>query len=459
MHLDALLLSRIQFAFVIAYHILFPAFTIGLASYLAVLEGLWLASGREVFKTLYLFWVKVFALSFGMGVVTGVVMSYQLGTNWSGYSRQVMPVIGPLFAYEVMTAFFLEASFLGVMLFGWKKVGPRLHFLATVLVALGTLASTFWILSANSWMQFPDGFARQVDGRLIATDYWRVIFNPTFPTRLAHMVLGAYLTTALVVGGASAFQLLRRRTAPAAQVGLRMAIAMIAVTAVAQIVAGDLSGQVMAKHQPAKLAAVEGFWETKGGQAFHVVAWPDRDRQQNDWEVSIPKAGSLLIAHDPNAVIPGLKAFARADQPPAWIVFWVFRAMVGLGVLMAGLGFWGLWLWRQGRLFDQPLFLKACVAMSPAGFLAVVFGWMTAEVGRQPWVVQGVLRTRDAVSAIPASHVGFSLLAFMGVYAVVFCAGAIYILRLLARGADEAGRPPPSDQPRLSPWLKEGEPS
>jgi cytochrome d ubiquinol oxidase subunit I len=444
MALDALILSRIQFGFVIAFHILFPAFSIGLASFLAVLEGLWLATRRDVFKTLYLFWIKVFAIAFGMGVVSGVVLSYQLGTNWSEYSRLVSPAIGPLFGFEVMTAFFLEASFLGVMLFGWKKVGPGLHFVATVLVALGTLISAFWILSANSWMQFPTGFARAADGRFLATDYWALIFNPTFPTRFAHMVMGAYLTTALVVCAGSAFQLLKRGSGdfPAARTGLRMAVGMIAVSALVQIVVGDMSGRVMAKYQPSKLAAVEGFWDTRSEQAFHIVAWPDRKLQANRWEVSVPKAGSLLIAGKTSAVIPGLKAFARQDQPPALIVFWSFRAMVGMGVLMALLGFTGLELWRRKRLFDFKPYLMACVAMGPAGFITVVLGWITAEVGRQPWVVFGYLRTRDAVSPVSAGQVAFSLVAYMVVYAVIFGGGALYVLRLLARGADEAGAPP-----------------
>jgi cytochrome d ubiquinol oxidase subunit I len=443
MGLDALLLSRLQFAFVIAYHILFPAFTIGLASYLAVLEGLWLWTKRDVFKTLYLFWVKVFAISFGMGVVTGVVMSYQFGTNWSEFSRRVGGVIGPLLGYEVLTAFFLEASFLGVMLFGWRKVGPKLHFTATALVAFGTLVSAFWILSANSWMQFPVGFERMADGRFQATDYWQVIFSPTLPTRLTHMVLGAFLTTALAVAGGSAFQLLRNKDAPASRVGLRMAVGMIAVTAVIQIVVGDASGHVMAKYQPSKLAAVEAFWDTRTEQPFHIAAWPDRAAEKNQWELSVPKVGSLLVAGSTSASVNGLKAFAPQDRPPVFIVFWAFRGMVGLGVLMAVLGFAGLFLWWRKKLFENRLFLRACIAMAPAGFIAVVLGWIVAEVGRQPWVVFGVLRTRDAVSAVPPAHIAFSLIAYVVVYAIVFTAGAIYMLRIIAKGPEVEGKEPP----------------
>lgn len=448
MDLDALLLSRLQFAFTVSWHILFPAFTIGLASYLAVLEGLWLFTRREAFKTLYLFWVKIFALSFGMGVVSGVVLSYQFGTNWSEFSRLVGGVIGPLLAYEVLTAFFLEASFLGIMLFGWKKVGPGLHFLATCLVALGTLASAFWILSANSWMQAPVAFTVQPDGRLVATDFFRVIFNPTFPARFLHMVMGAYLTTALVVGAVSAFHVLRGPAEAVSRAGLVMAVGMVAATSPLQIVWGHWQGGLMAEHQPAKLAAVEAYWETRDHQPFHIAAWPDRKQERNVWELSVPGLGSVIVGGKSTAVIQGLSEFPPEHRPPAAIVFWAFRGMVGLGVLMAVLGLWGAALIVRRRLFDTPLFLRACVAMGPAGFLAVLFGWFVAEIGRQPWVVYGVLRTRDAVSPVPAAHVVTSLLAYVVVYAVVFVAGALYILRLMREGPVPAAAEAPPAWPR-----------
>lgn len=449
MDLDALLLSRLQFAFTIAFHIIYPSFTIGLASYLAVLEGLWLATGREAFRTLYLFWVKIFALSFGMGVVSGVVLSYQLGTNWSVFSAVAAPVIGPLFAFEVLAAFFLEASFLGVMLFGWRKVGPRLHFLATVLVALGTLTSAFWIVSANSWMQHPTGFARLPDGSLVAVDWMKVIFSPTFPERFAHMVLAAYLTTALAVGGASAWRLLRRPDEAESSIALKMAIGMFAVVAPLQLVVGDLSGKEVLRVQPAKLAAIEAFWETRAEQPFHIVAWPDRAREGNAWEVSIPRLGSWITAGDAKAEIRGLKSFPAADRPPAAIVFWAFRVMVGLGVAMIGLGIWGVILiWRK-RLETSRVFLAASAAMGPAGFVAVVAGWVVAEVGRQPYVIYGVLRTADAVSPIGAGQVQTSLLAFLAVYAVVFSVGALYILRLVDEGPVAGAHEQPPPQPRL----------
>src|SRR5688572_7640007 len=384
MELDALILSRLQFAFTIAFHIIFPSFTIGLASYLAVLEGLWLSTRKEAFKTLYLFWVKIFAISFGMGVVSGVVLSYQIGTNWSVFAAKTAPVIGPLLAFEVLTAFFLEASFLGVMLFGWRKVGPGLHFASTCLVAIGTLISAFWIISANSWMQYPTGHIVLPDGSLRTESWLKVIFSPTFPERFSHMTLAAYLTTSLVVGAASAWRILKNGPEPESKIALRMAIGMFAVVAPLQLVVGDLAGKEMLHVQPAKLAAVEAFWETKTEQAFHIVAWPDRAFEGNRFEISVPKLGSWITAGDTQAEIKGLKAFAPQDRPPVFIVFWAFRIMVGLGVLMIGLGLWGVWLlWRTRGPEHSRLFLMAATAMGPAGFIAVISGWVVAEVGRQ----------------------------------------------------------------------------
>ncbi|MDB5454053.1 MAG: cydA [Caulobacteraceae bacterium] len=449
MEFDAVLLSRLQFAFTIAFHIIFPSFTIGLASYLAVLEGLWLSTRNEAFKTLYLFWIKIFAISFGMGVVSGVVMSYELGANWSVYSAVASPVIGPLLAFEVLAAFFLEASFLGVMLFGWKKVGPSLHFTATSLVAVGTVISAFWIVSANSWMQHPTGFTTLPDGTLRATDWMKVIFSPTFPERLAHMLLAAFLTTALVVGAASAWRLLKRPGDTESCIALRMAIGMFAIVAPLQLLVGDASGKEVLAVQPAKLAAIEAFWETRTEQPFHIAAWPDRGAEGNRWEISVPKLGSWITAGHAGAEVKGLKAFAPADRPPVFIVFWAFRVMVGLGLLMIGLGLWGAWLiWRGGGPERHRLSLRACVAMGPAGFVAVIAGWVVAEVGRQPYVIYGVLRTADAVSPIGAGQVSASLLGFMIVYAVIFSVGVLYILRLVAEGPTATAPEQPPARPR-----------
>jgi len=447
MHVDALLLSRLQFAFTIAFHIIFPSFTIGLASYLAVLEGLWLSTRNQVFQTLYMFWLRIFAISFGMGVVSGVVLSYELGSNWSAFSAAAAPVIGPLLAFEVLTAFFMEASFLGIMLFGWRKVGPGLHFAATVLVAVGTLISAFWIVAANSWMQTPAGYGHAADGSLVAVDWMRVVFNPSFPPRFLHMTLAAYLTTALVVGGASAWRLLKDPDEAESTMGLRMAIGMFAIVAPLQLVAGDIAGKQVERLQPAKLAAIEAFWETKADQAFHIVAWPDRAIAGNRFELSIPKLGSWITAGRADAEIKGLKAFPPRDRPPVFLVFWAFRVMVGLGVAMIGLGAWGAWLcWRKGPERSRP-FLMAATAMGPAGFVSVVCGWIVAEVGRQPYVIYGLLRTENAVSPVSAGQVSASLLGFLGVYAIVFSVGVLYILRLIAEGPEAgAGEPVRTDR-------------
>jgi cytochrome d ubiquinol oxidase subunit I len=352
-------------------------------------------------------------------------------------------VIGPLLAFEVLAAFFLEASFLGVMLFGWRRVGPGLHFLATVLVAFGTLVSAFWIVSANSWMQHPTGFVRLADGSLRAVDWAQVIFSPSFPYRFAHMTLAAYLTTALVVGAASAWRLLRDPEEAESCTALKMAIGMFAIAAPLQLVAGDLSGKQVLHLQPAKLAAIEAFWETRTEQPFHIVAIPDRARAANRFEVSIPKLGSWIAAGHVDAEIKGLKDFAPRDRPPVWLVFWAFRVMVGLGLAMIGLGVWGGYLCWRGDPAHARGFLRAMVAMGPAGFVAVIAGWIVAEVGRQPYVVYGVLRTADAVSPVTAGVVSASLLAFMVVYAIVFSAGALYILRLIGEGPRPAGGEPP----------------
>jgi cytochrome d ubiquinol oxidase subunit I len=451
MEWDALLLSRLQFAFTIGFHIIFPAFTIGLASFLAVLEGLWLFTKRPVLKNLYLFWVKIFALSFGMGVVSGVVMSYQFGTNWSVFSTIAGSVIGPLLAYEVLTAFFLEASFLGIMLFGWKRVGPGLHFFSTCMVAIGTLFSAFWILSANSWMQTPQGWAWTEDGAMVATNFMEVIFNPSLPSRFAHMVLAAFLTTAMVVAAASAFALLKKRAVAESRVALRMAVLMMALVTPVQIMAGHESGIVAGHHQPAKVAALEGWWETRTQQPTVLIGWPDETAETNHFEVAIPGFGSTVNNAGPDVVLPGLDQFAAEDRPPVWITFWAFRIMVGMGMVMLVLGIWGAGAWALKRLDGATWYHRALVLAGPSGFIAVLTGWITAEVGRQPYVVYGVLRTADAVSPVPAASVATSLLFFMIVYSIVFSAGALYILRLMAKGPDSEETPPQSNRPPGTP--------
>ncbi len=446
--LDAVVLARAQFAFTMSFHIVFPAFSIGLASYLAVLEALWLWTRREVFLALFNYWLKIFAIVFGMGVVSGVVMSYQFGTNWAAFSDKTGPVIGPLMAYEVLTAFFLEAGFLGVMLFGLKKVGPRLHFIATLMVAVGTLISAFWILSANSWMQTPAGYAVNEAGQFVAADWWKVIFNPSFPYRLVHMVLAAYLTTALVVGGVGAFHLLSDPQREGARVMFSMAMWMATIVAPIQIVAGDQHGLNTLAHQPAKVMAMEGHYRSHpDGAPLILFGLPDQAGAKVDYAVQIPKLSSLILKHSLDAPLAGLDTVPRENWPPVPVVFWSFRVMVGLGFLMVGLGLLSLWLRWRGRLYDSRPLHYFAMAMAPAGFVAVLAGWFTTEVGRQPFTVYGLLRTADSVSPLAAPAVASSLIAFAVVYFLLFAAGVVYILRLMAQPPHAGEEGPRGDEP------------
>ena len=435
MSIDALLLARIQFAFTISFHIIFPALTIGLASYLAVLEGLWLKTKNQVYDDLYHFWIKVFAVAFGMGVVSGLVMAYQFGTNWSGFSKFAGGITGPLLAYEVLTAFFLEAGFLGVMLFGLHRVGPGLHFMSTVFVALGTLISATWILASNSWMQTPQGH-EIIDGRVVPVDWLAVIFNPSFPFRLLHMVVAAFLSTALMVGASAAWHLLRGRDSAPVRTMLKMAMGMVLVTAPIQAVIGDFHGLNTLEHQPAKLAAIEGHWENKPGEAVPLILFgvPDIEAETTRYKIEIPKLGSLLLTHTRDGQFPGLKEFPPEDRPNSTVVFWSFRVMVGLGMLMILLGLCALVMHLRGRLHSSKPLLRFALAMGPAGLIAILAGWITTEVGRQPWVVYGVMRTKDAVSAHSFEQLAISLAIFVVVYFFVFGAGTVYLLRIIGKG-------------------------
>ncbi|MGG5810671.1 cytochrome ubiquinol oxidase subunit I [Falsiroseomonas sp. CW058] len=429
---SALDLARFQFAFTVVWHFLFPAFTIGLASYLAVLEGLWLATGRAVFIETFRWWLRVFAVAFAMGVVSGIVMSYQFGTNWSAFSDRAGPVIGPLLGYEVLTAFFLEAGFLGVMLFGLNRVGRPLHFAATCCVAVGTLMSTFWIIAANSWMQTPAGHEVAADGRFLPLDWWAIIFNPSFPYRFLHVVAGAYLTTAFIVGAVGAFHLLRDPANRHARLMFSMAMWMALVAAPAQVVLGDLHGLNTLEHQPAKVAAMEGHWEERRtGAPLILFALPDMERERNDLELGIPGLGSLILGHAWDAEIRGLKAFpadARPTNVP--LVFWSFRVMVGIGLLMVALGLVAFVMRLRGRLFDAPWLHRFAVAMGPSGLVAVTAGWIVTEAGRQPFTVYGLMRTAESVSPIAAPAVATSLAMFVVVYFAVFGAGIWLLFRL-----------------------------
>jgi cytochrome d ubiquinol oxidase subunit I len=446
--LDAVVLARAQFAFTMSFHIIFPVFTIGLASYLAVLEALWLWTGRDVFINLFNYWLKIFSVVFGMGVVSGIVMSYQFGTNWSAFADKAGPVIGPLMAYEVLTAFFLEAGFLGVMLFGLERVGHKLHFLATLMVATGTLISAFWILSANSWMQTPAGYAVNADGQFVAVDWFKVIFNPSFPYRLVHMVLAAYLTTALVVGAVGAFHLLRDRHLAGPRVMFSMARWMAALVAPIQILAGDQHGLNTLEHQPTKIMAMEGHFESHpDGAPLILFGLPDMNAGKVKYALEIPHLGSLILEHSLDAPMKGLDTVPRENWPPVPVTFWAFRIMVGLGFLIFALGLFSLLARSLGTLYQSRLLHLFAIAMGPAGFIAVLAGWFTTETGRQPFTVYGLLRTVESASPLAAPAVGSSLAAFAIVYFAVFTTGVIYILRLMAHPPHPGEQGPSSDVP------------
>jgi len=445
---DAVVLARAQFAFTMSFHIIFPVFTIGLASYLAVLEALWLWTGREVFINLFNYWLKIFSVVFGMGVVSGIVMSYQFGSNWSAYADKVGPVIGPLMAYEVLTAFFLEAGFLGVMLFGLERVGHKLHFIATLMVATGTLISAFWILSANSWMQTPAGYAVNADGQFIAADWLKVIFNPSFPYRLVHMVLAAYLTTALVVGAVGAFHLLRDKHLAGPRVMFSMAMWMAALVAPIQILAGDQHGLNTLEHQPTKIMAMEGHYDSHpDGAPLILFGLPDQEAGKVKYAIEIPHLGSLILKHSLDAPLNGLDTVPRQDWPPVPVTFWAFRVMVGLGFLIFALGLFSLLARYMGTLYQSRLLHLFAVAMGPAGFVAVLAGWFTTETGRQPFTVYGLLRTTESASPLAAPAVGSSLAAFAIVYFAVFTAGVVYLLRLMAHPPHPGEEGPSSKVP------------
>jgi cytochrome bd ubiquinol oxidase subunit I len=445
---DGVALARAQFAFTMSFHIVFPAFSIGLASYLAVLEALWLSTGREVFIDLFNYWLKIFAVAFGMGVVSGIVMSYQFGTNWSSFADKTGPVIGPLMGYEVLTAFFLEAGFLGVMLFGLKRVGPKLHFVATLMVAAGTLASAFWILSSNSWMQTPAGYVINPDGQFVPANWLQVIFNASFPYRLVHMVLAAYLTTALVVGAVGASHLLRDQNLAGPRVMFSMAMWMATLVAPVQILAGDQHGLNTLEHQAPKVMAMEGHYQShKDGAPLILFGWPDQGEAKVKYAIEIPKLSSLILKHSLDAPIDGLDTVPRENWPPVPITFWSFRIMVGLGFLMLGLGLFSAWMRWRGELYSSRPLLRFAMIMGPAGFIAVLAGWVTTETGRQPFTVYGLLRTADAVSPLAPPAVASSLLAFVIVYFAVFTAGIVYILRLMAAPPHSGEEGPPHEVP------------
>jgi len=450
MSFDPALLSRFQFAWVIAWHILLPAFTVGLGSFIAVLEGLRLATGRDVYARISVFWIKIFSIAFGMGVVTGVVMPFQFGTNWSRYADATANVLSPLFAYEDLTAFFLEAAFLGVLLFGRKLVPPWAYFVSALMVALATFFSSFWILAANSWMQTPDGY-EIVNGQFFAKDWLAVIFTPSFPYRLAHVVVSFFVTTGFVVLGVGAYLVRREPSAAEGRTMLSMTLWLLTVLVPLQILIGDLHGLNTREHQPAKLAAIEARWDTERRVPLTLFAIPSDKAERNYFAIDVPWLGSLILTHNLDGEVKGLKDFPADQRPPVAIPFFAFRIMVGCAVVMLGLVLLGGWLRWRGRLYDTPLFLDLAQFAAPLGFVAVIAGWCVTEVGRQPWTVYGLLRTTESVSpSLTGFDVAISLAGYMLVYLLIYPWGLFLMLRIVRKGPEhsdelaspiEGGRP------------------
>jgi len=440
MGLDPVLPSRFQFAFTLIFHIVFPAFTIGLSAYIATLGALWVRSGEQRYQLLMRFWTRIFAVSFAMGVVSGIVMSYQFGTNWSRFSVVAGNVIGPLLGYEVLMAFFLEATFLGVLLFGFNRVPPWLYVISAAIVALGTAMSAFWIISANSWMQTPAGYTMK-DGIAYPTDWLAVIFNPSFPYRFAHMLNAAYLTTGFVVLAVGARFLLAGRNVIEGRTMLRMAIGLTAILAPLQLVIGDQHGLNTLKYQPIKIAAMEAHWDGSKPGDFEIFAWPDEKAETNRFAISIPNGSSLILTHKLNGLFPGLTSVPPDERPPVKIVFFAFRVMVGLGLLMIAAALFGAFLWWRGTLFETRWYLEIMARSWWTGFVAVIAGWIVTECGRQPWVVHDILRTADAASPVPGDSVIVTLVLFVLAYGVVFSFGIYYINRLINKGLADLPRP------------------
>lgn len=433
MDMDAVLLARIQFAFTITFHIIFPSFSIGLAAFIATLLVRWRMTGKEHFRKLARFWTKIFAVSFAMGVVSGIVLSYQFGTNWAGFSVVAGNIVGPLMGYEVLMAFFLEATFLGIMLFGWERVSPNLHVLSAILVALGTSMSAFWILAANSWMQTPDGFEMR-NGVAYPVSWFHIIFNPSFPYRFAHMFTAAYLTTSVVVLAVGARYLVTSRFIEESKTMIRMGLGMVAVLAPLQLFIGDQHGLNTAKYQPVKLAAMEAHWDGSKPAELVLFAWPDAKAETNHLEVGIPHLGSLIITHNPDGLFKGLKDFKPDERPALLPIFFAFRAMVGIGLLLIAIGLTGAYLWWRGKLFEASWYLKPLTYAWPLGFIAIISGWWVTETGRQPYLIYGILKTVDAASPVSFGAVLTTLILFVLVYTSVFSMGILYINRLIEKG-------------------------
>jgi cytochrome d ubiquinol oxidase subunit I len=439
MKLDASVIARVQFAFTVSFHIIFPTMSIGLATFLAVTEGLWLKTKNEVYLQIYRFWLNIFAMSFGVGVVTGIVLSFEFGLGFARFAQIAGPAIGPLIALEVLTSFFLEAGFLGIMLFGMNRVGKRLHFFATCMVALGTQLSASWILAANSWMQTPDGVAYQ-NGKVTVINWRAVILNPSWPYRLPHMITAAYLTGSFLVAGVGAYYLLRGRHLAFAKKTVAMGTAFAAVLIGGQVFLGDILYGTMLKHQPSKMQAAEGFWE-KQSQSPAPYYWfivPDQKHERNRVAIGTPYLGSIWLTHSLHGRVEGLKNTPPDARPQMGMVFYGFRIMYVTGILMFAVAITSLYLRRTGRLFNSRWFLRVLVFMTPSGVVATLGGWYLAETGRQPWVIFGMLRTLDAVSPVPSSALISTLVAFLCIYSVFMTGFLFFSLRVIRRGPEEA---------------------
>jgi cytochrome d ubiquinol oxidase subunit I len=439
MSLDPALLARIQFGFTVSFHIIFPTISIGLATFLAIVEGLWLKTKDPLYLQIYRFWLGIFAMAFGVGVVTGIVLSFEFGLAFARFGQMAGPAIGPMIALEVLTSFFLEAGFLGIMLFGLHRVGPRLHFLATCMVALGTLLSASWILSANSWMQTPDGID-VVDGHVVVTDWLKVVVNPSWLFRLPHMICAAYITGSFLVAGVGAWYLLRGEHLAFGRRTVSMGTAFAAVLISVQVFLGDLLYGKMLEFQPSKMQAAEGFWEkqSESPAPYYWIIVPDQEHQRNRFALGLPLLGSIWLTHSLDGRVDGLKNTPIDRQPQMGWVFYSFRVMYGTAIVMFGVAIASLWLRWQGRLFANRWFLRTLVAMTPSGIVATLSGWYLAETGRQPWVIYGVLRTLDAVSPVPADALLSSLIAFICIYALFLTAFVLFALQMIRRGPKAA---------------------
>ena len=449
MDFDPVLLARWQFAFTISFHIIFPTFTIGLSAYIATLEVLWGWTGQDRYSRLAGFWTRIFAVSFGMGVVSGIVLSYELGTNWSRFSVATGNVVGPLAGYEVLTAFFLEATFLGIMLFGGDRVPRWLHVFSAIAVAVGTATSAFWIIAANSWMHTPTGHVMR-DGVAYAVDWWAIIFNPSFPYRFAHMLNAAYLTTGFVVLAVGARYLLAGRHVEESRTMVRMAIGLVAILAPLQLFIGDQHGLNTLEHQPIKIAAMEAHWDSSKPGDFHIFAWPDEKSETNRFAISIPRGASLVLKHDPDGLFPGLKDVKPEDRPPVLNVFFGFRIMLAIGFFMIAAALFGAYLWWRGTIFETRWFLWVVSQAWWTGFVAVIAGWVVTESGRQPWIVQDIMRTADATSPVLGGSIAVTLALFVVAYLIVFSVGIYYINRLIVKGPRGERIEQPQDKPRQS---------